>query len=72
MFPRMRPATHKEVATIAIEGLRELEDLARCALTDLEGILPEFEPDGDRSHPGWTSAKALRNYFGPEEEEETD
>jgi len=69
MFPGMRPATHKEVATIAIEGLRDLEHLARRALADLEGVMPEFEPSGDRTHPGWKTIEELRDWFGPEEEE---
>ena len=33
---------------------------ARCALADLEGIMPEFDPDGDRTHPGWQTIKDLR------------
>ena len=33
---------------------------ARCALADLEGILPEFEPSGEREHPGWQTIQDLR------------
>ena len=33
----------------------------RCALTDLEGIMPEFEPSGDRDHPGWQTIKELQD-----------
>jgi hypothetical protein len=29
------------------------------ALADLEGILPEVDPDGD-SHPGWTTIEEIR------------
>jgi 2-iminoacetate synthase ThiH len=32
----------------------------RCALADLEGIMPEFEPSGDRQHPAWTTIQELR------------
>lgn len=32
----------------------------RCALADLEGIMPEFEPSGDQEHPGWKTIKDLR------------
>lgn len=38
----------------------ELLFAARCALADLEGILPEFEPSGDREHPAWETLKLLR------------
>ncbi len=34
--------------------------VCRCALADLEGILPEFEPGGDRQHPAWRTIKELR------------
>ena len=37
-----------------------LVQAARCALADLEGIMPEFEPSGDRQHPGWQTIKELR------------
>ena len=33
----------------------------RCALADLEGILPEFDPSGDREHPGWQTIKELQD-----------
>lgn len=38
----------------------ELLVAARCALADLEGIMPEFEPSGDREHPAWTTIKELQ------------
>ena len=38
----------------------ELLAAAVCALADLEGIMPEFDPDGDRTHPGWQTIKELR------------
>jgi hypothetical protein len=31
-----------------------------CALADLQGILPEFEPSGDRKHPAWETIKLLK------------
>lgn len=34
---------------------------ARCALADLEGIMPDFEPSGDREHPAWETIKLLRS-----------
>ena len=44
------------------------EHLMRCALADLEGIMPEFEPSGDRTHPGWRTVWELRNYLEKEDE----
>ena len=37
------------------EHCEMLKGVLRCCLADLEGIMPEFEPDGERSHPGWQS-----------------
>jgi len=31
-----------------------------CAHADLEGIMPEFEPSGDRKHPAWKTIKLLK------------
>ena len=31
---------------------------ARCALADLEGILPEFDPE--QEHPAWETLAELR------------
>jgi len=33
---------------------------AKCALADLEGIMPEFEPSGDREHPAWETINLLK------------
>ena len=30
------------------------------ALADLEGIMPEYEPSGDREHPGWQTIKDIK------------
>ena len=37
----------------------------RCALADLEGIMPELEPSGDREHPGWQTVKELQDTLSP-------
>lgn len=46
----------------------------RCAVADLEGILPEFDCDGERTHPGWTTRRELKelleDYGGWESETE--
>lgn len=33
----------------------------RCALADLEGVMPEFEPSGDREHPAWKTIKLIKS-----------
>jgi len=38
----------------------DLLQACKCALADLEGIMPEHDPDGDRTHPGWQTIKELR------------
>jgi len=37
-----------------------LLEACKSALADLEGIMPEFEPSGDRLHPGWLTIEELR------------
>ncbi len=32
---------------------------AKAALADLQGIMPEFEPSGDRLHPAWKTINEL-------------
>jgi hypothetical protein len=43
-----------------ISAAPDLYWAARGALADLKGIMPEFEPSGDREHPGWQTIKELR------------
>jgi 2-iminoacetate synthase ThiH len=50
----------KTVSTNLMAAAPALLSAARCALADLEGVMPEFEPDGDREHPGWQTIKELR------------
>ena len=38
-----------------------LESICRCALADLEGIMPEFDASGDREHPGWQTIAGLED-----------
>jgi hypothetical protein len=38
----------------------DLLNAAKCALADLEGIMPEFEPSGDREHSAWRTINELR------------
>lgn len=42
------------------ESVHNLYWAARCALADLEGIMPEYEPSGDREHPAWLTIKELK------------
>jgi len=36
----------------------DLLDACRCALADLEGILPEYDPE--REHPAWETLAEVR------------
>jgi len=63
------PATGLTHATITaatpealalIKAAPELLHELRCALADLEGIMPEFEPSGERTHPAWTTITQSR------------
>lgn len=49
-----------ENAAHVFSAATDLLDAARCALADLEGIMPEFEPSGDREHPAWATMQLLR------------
>jgi hypothetical protein len=40
----------------------ELLQVAKNALADLEGIMPEFDPDGN--HPAWLTIEELREAIG--------
>ena len=40
--------------------MTELYRAAKYALADLEGIMPELEPSGDRQHSGWKTIEDLR------------
>ena len=39
-------------------------ECALCALADLEGIMPQIEPSGERKHPGWQTIEDLRQALG--------
>lgn len=43
-----------------IAAAPDLLQAARCALADLEGIMPDFEPSGDREHPAWKTIEELK------------
>jgi len=38
-------------------------ELLRCAEADLQGILPEFEPSGDREHPAWKTLEEITEFL---------
>ena len=48
---------------------KELLAACKCALADLEGIMPELEPSGDRQLPGWETIKELRATIAKAEKE---
>ena len=43
-----------------IAAAPELLSAARCALADLEGIIPDLDFDGEREHPAWKTIEELR------------
>ena len=43
------------------EKQKALIEAARAALADLQGIMPEFEPSGDREHPAWQTIEELES-----------
>lgn len=51
--------TEEEPKAETTDLVGELLQACRCALADLEGIMPEFEPCGDRKHPGWQTMEQL-------------
>lgn len=44
-----------------IASAPDLLEACKAALADLEGIMPEFEPSGDRQNPAWSTIKELSN-----------
>lgn len=49
-----------EANALLIAKAPDLLFAAKCALADLEGIMPEFEPSGDREHPAWETINLLK------------
>lgn len=43
-----------------IAAAPDLLAVAMSALADLQGIMSEFEPSGDREHPAWVTMDELR------------
>ena len=57
-----------------MENLRSMEGLLEAlenALADLEGIMPEYEPSGDREHPGWQTIEDIKAAIAKARGEET-
>ena len=48
----------------ADELIENLVKVARYALADLEGIMPEHDPSGDYEHPGWATIADLKDSIG--------
>ena len=51
---------YRDYGTVSKLYMR-LESICRCALEDLEGIMPEFDPSGDREHSGWQTIAGLED-----------
>lgn len=41
-------------------NLDKVLKVVQCAIADLDGMLPEVDPDGERTHPGWETVEELR------------
>ena len=54
---KFHPSDKANAALIA--AAPDLLQAAKNALADLQGILPEFEPSGDRQHTAWQTIKEL-------------
>lgn len=56
--------TREAIVAAAQNGIDAARGDLMCAATnalaDLEGIMPEVEPSGDRTHPGWETIKELQ------------
>lgn len=50
-----------------IAAAPELLATCKCALADLEGIMPKFEPSGDRQHPAWATIRELQTAINESE-----
>ncbi|MGA1296427.1 MAG: hypothetical protein ACO3X1_14040 [Burkholderiaceae bacterium] len=51
------PRTGKYTGDL-LSAAPNLLDACRCALADLEGVLPEYDPE--REHPAWETLQELR------------
>ncbi len=54
---RLIGEAYDEIDSEADAGLIEA---CKCALADLEGIMPDHDPSGDRTEPGWQTIRQLR------------
>ena len=61
MLADLRNCNNAEANAILIATAPELLATCKCALADLQGIIPEIEPDGNKQHPGWKTIKELKN-----------
>jgi hypothetical protein len=41
--------------------------VCRNALADLEGVMPEIDPSGDKVHPGWRTIRELKTIIKQED-----
>lgn len=41
---------------------KQIVSVMRCAIADLEGMLPEIDPSGNREHSGWKTLDELNQW----------
>jgi hypothetical protein len=49
----------EEQLAVLFANTTRMFSVCKNALADLEGIMPEFEPSGDRTHPAWKTIREL-------------
>jgi hypothetical protein len=59
-YPSITRGKDKRESQRLLAAAPEMLTAARAALADMEGIMPEFDCDGDRQHPGWQTIAELR------------
>ena len=58
---RDRFEIEEELANLSlVASAPEMLQVLGFALADLEGIMPDYDPSGDREHPGWQTIKDIK------------
>lgn len=47
---------------------KALLQACKCALTGLQGVMPVYDPDGNRTNPAWETMKELKSIIYQAEE----
>lgn len=55
-----------EITDVTVWDSDEMRGLLTRAMTDLVGVLPEFETSGDRRRPAWQTLQEICDFLGEE------